>query len=441
MAITAFHPEDLSRAEIDAKLAVCGWIVQSRAEMNLAAGAGIAVREFGTGAGPADYGLFVDKEFCGVIEAKPAGTTLSGYADQAATYISEAPEWLGVDPKKRRFEYVASDTEILFRDHADPQPRSRRVFAFHRPETLRRSLSEPETLRARLRHLPALVSEGLRTCQIEAIDGLENSLAHDDPRALIQMTMGAGKTFTACTMSYRLLAHAGVRRILFLRALIAAKDTGADIPIVVVACDPLEKLLGSLARPGGNATGISCVSADLIGKRFGQLKAVVPSLKRVALLFNPEDISEIELREATNASNSLNVEIMQFPVKSPDDFKGAFERMVQADCGAIYVSLSAFTNFHAKRLSEFALQQRLPLVSSGPEFPEVGALMSYGFPLVEGFKRSAYFIDRILKGTSPKELPAEEPTKFYMVINAKTAATLGIKIPDMIQVQADRIIE
>ena len=98
--------------------------------MNLSAGAGIAVREFGTGAGPADYALFIDKEFCGVIEAKPAGTTLSGFADQAARYISGAPEWLGVDPKKRRFEYVASDTEILFRDHGDPEPRSRRSFRF-----------------------------------------------------------------------------------------------------------------------------------------------------------------------------------------------------------------------------------------------------------------------------------------------------------------------
>ncbi|MEX0753467.1 MAG: DEAD/DEAH box helicase family protein [Xanthobacteraceae bacterium] len=216
MDATAFHPEDQSRKAIDAKLVDCGWQVQSRREMNLSAGPGVAVREFGTDAGPADYALFVDKEFCGVIEAKPAGTTLSGYADQAARYISEAPEWLGVDPKKRRFEYVASDTEILFRDHADPEPRSRRVFAFHRPETLQRWLSEPETLRARLRKTPPLVTEGLRTCQIEAIEGLEKSLAKDDPRALIQMTMGAGKTFTACTMSYRLLAHAGVRRILFL---------------------------------------------------------------------------------------------------------------------------------------------------------------------------------------------------------------------------------
>ena len=212
----AFHPEDQARAEIDAKLKACGWAVQSRDEMNLAAGPGVAVREFGTDAGPADYALFIDKAFCGVIEAKSAGTTLSGYADQAARYISEAPEWLGVDPKQRRFEYVASDTEILFRDHADPEPRSRRVFSFHQPETLRRWLSEPDTLRARLRRMPTLITEGLRTCQIEAIEGLEGSLARDDPRALIQMTMGAGKTFTACTASYRLLAHAGVRRILFL---------------------------------------------------------------------------------------------------------------------------------------------------------------------------------------------------------------------------------
>jgi type I restriction enzyme R subunit len=176
----------------------------------------VAVREFGTDSGPTDYGLFVEKQFCGVIEAKPAGTTLSGYSDQAARYITEAPEWLGVDAKDRRFEYVASDTEILFRDHADPEPRSRRVFAFHRPEILRRWLSEPVTLRARLRQMPPLVTERLRTCQIEAIEGLELSLARGDPRALIQMTMGAGKTFTACTASYRLLAYAGVRRILFL---------------------------------------------------------------------------------------------------------------------------------------------------------------------------------------------------------------------------------
>ena len=225
------------------------------------------------------------------------------------------------------------------------------------------------------------------------------------------------------------------------RSLIAAKDTGADIPIVVVACDPLEKLLSSLARPGGNATGVSCVSAELVGKRFDLLKAMVPDLQRVALLFNPQDISEIELRDAARAGNSLGIEITQIPVTSADEINEAFAKTALANCQALYVSFSAFTNFHAKRISELALQRRLPLISSGPEFPEAGALMSYGSPLSDGFRRSAYFIDRILKGASPKDLPAEEPTKFYMVINGKSAAALGLRIPDVIQVQADRIIE
>jgi type I restriction enzyme R subunit len=216
MEAGAFHPEDRSRAAIDAKLEACGWIVQNRGEMNLGASFGVAVREFATSAGPADYALFVDRTLCGVIEAKPAGTTLSGFSEQASGYLSSAPNHLPGRPEQRRFEYVSTDIETIFRDLADPESRSRHVFTFHRPETLGLWLSQPDTLRARLRHMPLLATEGLRTCQIEAIEGLERSLARDDPRALIQMTMGAGKTFTACTASYRLLAHAGVRRILFL---------------------------------------------------------------------------------------------------------------------------------------------------------------------------------------------------------------------------------
>ena len=216
MDTRAFHPEHKSRAGIDAKLLACGWVVQNRNEMNLSAGPGVAVREFPTSEGPADYALFVDEVFCGVIEAKADGVTLSGFSEQAAGYLSGAPDYLPGGPEKRRFEYVSTGKETIFRDLADPEPRSRPVFAFHRPSTLRLWLSEAETLRARLRHMPPLVTEGLRTCQIEAIDGLEKSLARDDPRALIQMTMGAGKTFTACTASYRLLNHAGIRRILFL---------------------------------------------------------------------------------------------------------------------------------------------------------------------------------------------------------------------------------
>lgn len=216
MSQIAFHPEDKARSLIDRQLLACGWVVQSKTEMNLGSGLGVAVREFQTASGPVDYGLFVGRRLCGVIEAKPEGTTLSGFSEQAARYIADVPKHLVHDEGQVRFEYVASGTEMLFRDHADPSPSSRRVFAFHRPETLERWLKEPHTLRRRLTAMPPVVTDGLRACQAEAVTALEASMASNHPRALVQMATGAGKTFTACTLSYRLLAHAGFKRILFL---------------------------------------------------------------------------------------------------------------------------------------------------------------------------------------------------------------------------------
>jgi type I restriction enzyme, R subunit len=213
---SAFHPEDKARSLIDRRLVACEWHIQSRTEINLGAGLGVAVREFQTASGPVDYGLFVGRKLCGVIEAKPEGTTLSGFSEQAARYIADVPKHLVREEGQVRFEYVASGTETLFRDHADPDPVSRRVFTFHRPETLERQLKEPLTLRGRLQPMAAFVTDGLRTCQIDAVSALEGSMRQNRPRALVQMATGAGKTFTACTLSYRLLAHAGFRRILFL---------------------------------------------------------------------------------------------------------------------------------------------------------------------------------------------------------------------------------
>ncbi|MBB4567822.1 DEAD/DEAH box helicase family protein [Rhizobium leucaenae] len=201
---------------IDRQLIDCGWLVQSRSEMNLGAGPGVAVREFQTASGPVDYALFVGRRLCGVVEAKAEGTTLSGFSDQAARYIHDMPGHLVREDGQVRFEYVASGSATLFRDHADPQPVSRHVFAFHRPETLELRLREPATLRARLQQMPPLVVDDLRGCQIDAVMNLEQSLAQNRPRALVQMATGAGKTFTAATLSYRLLAHAGFKRILFL---------------------------------------------------------------------------------------------------------------------------------------------------------------------------------------------------------------------------------
>ncbi|WP_313527086.1 DEAD/DEAH box helicase family protein [Shinella sp.] len=213
---TAFHPEDRARSLIDRQLVACGWVVQSRSEMNLGAGVGVAVREFQTASGPVDYALFVGRRLCGVVEAKAEGTTLSGFSDQAERYIHDMPGHLIREDGQVRFEYVASGSETLFRDHADPQPTSRRVFAFHRPETMELWLREPQTLRARLQHMPPLIEDGLRDCQVDAVANIEQSLGENRPRALVQMATGAGKTFTAATLSHRLLAHAGFKRILFL---------------------------------------------------------------------------------------------------------------------------------------------------------------------------------------------------------------------------------
>lgn len=209
-------PEQKARERIDVLLEAAGWIVQDIADFNRSAGEGVAVREFQLPSGPCDYLLFVGGKAAGVIEAKKAGITLTGVAEQAAKYMLKLPDHLARWADQLVFDYESTGEETLFRDTRDPKPRSRRVFAFHRPETLHAWLREDASLRRRLRSIPPLDTSGLRDCQIDAVEGLEASLAKDEPRALIQMATGAGKTFTACTFSWRLLKHGGARRILFL---------------------------------------------------------------------------------------------------------------------------------------------------------------------------------------------------------------------------------
>jgi type I restriction enzyme, R subunit len=209
-------PEQQARAKIDALLIAAGWIVQDRRDFNRTASLGVAVREFQLPAGPCDYLLFVDGNAAGVIEAKKSGVTLSGVAEQSDKYMMELPEHLAHWDTHLLFGYESTGDETFFRDMRDPRPRSRRVFAFHKPATLYEWLKQPNTLRDRLCRLPPLDERGLRDCQIDGIGGLEESLTQDKPRSLIQMTMGAGKTFTACTFSYRLITYAQARRILFL---------------------------------------------------------------------------------------------------------------------------------------------------------------------------------------------------------------------------------
>ena len=209
-------PEEIARQKIDSVLTDAGWIIQDMDDFNRNAGVGVAVREFHLPTGPCDYLLFVEGKAAGVIEAKKAGVTLSGVAEQSAKYMGALPPHLAAWSGSLLFDYETTGDETFFRDLRDPKPRSRRVFAFHRPETMLEWLKQPDTLRRRLTKLPLLDESGLRDCQVEAIQGLEKSLAEDRPRSLIQLATGAGKTFTACSFSYRLIKHAGARRILFL---------------------------------------------------------------------------------------------------------------------------------------------------------------------------------------------------------------------------------
>ena len=209
-------PEQLARIQIDAQLSAAGWTVQSIGDLNLSASRGVAVREMQSHGGPADYILFVDGKALGIVEAKKVGTTLSAVAEQSARY-TEARKWIPqrwADPLP--FTYESTGIETNFRDQRDPDSRSRPVFAFHTPEHLLELVQQPDTLRARLRQFPALNTAPLRECQIDAVSKLEKSLAANRPRALIQMATGSGKTFTAVTQAYRLIKHAGAKRILFL---------------------------------------------------------------------------------------------------------------------------------------------------------------------------------------------------------------------------------
>jgi len=205
-------PEEKARKKIDKLLKAAGWTLQDRKELNLGASLGVAVREFPE---RADYVLFVDRKAVGVLEAKPEGTTLSGVAEQSKKYLDALGD-LPYVQKPLPFAYESTGVETFFRDERDPEPRSRRIFAFHRPETLNEWLSQGDTLRARLREMPPLRTEGFRACQIEAIKNHEKSLAEARPRDLIQMASASGKTFAAVSSIYRLIKFANARRVLFL---------------------------------------------------------------------------------------------------------------------------------------------------------------------------------------------------------------------------------
>ncbi len=221
------------------------------------------------------------------------------------------------------------------------------------------------------------------------------------------------------------------------------KATGI-IPIVTVAAsDPVETgLAASLARPGGNVTGLTTSGRDLVAKRLELLKETLPGLSRIGVLWNPDiDTGPVSLRNAETAARALGLKVQPVEVHRPEDLDKAFQSMTHARAGAVITVSSSMFRAHRARIVALTAKHRLPSVFPEKEYAEAGGLMSYGPELKDTYRQAASYVDKILKGARPGDLPFEQPAKFGLVINLKTAKTLGLKIPPSVLVRADQVIE
>ena len=226
----------------------------------------------------------------------------------------------------------------------------------------------------------------------------------------------------------------------------AAKNATKTIPIVMMGggIDPVEAgLIGSLARPGGNVTGITLLSRELGGRRLELLKEAVPKVARVAVLYdaaNPVSVSEVK-EVLPVAARALELTIQPWEVRAADDVERVFAARNKQRPDGLYVIRGALMNNNQKRIAGFALKIRLPSVFGGIEAVEAGGLMHYGADLADSYRRVAIYVDKIFKGAKPADLPVEQPTKFELVINLKTAKQIGLIIPPNVLARADRVIK
>ncbi len=227
-------------------------------------------------------------------------------------------------------------------------------------------------------------------------------------------------------------------------AALAAKAATSVIPIVtVVVGDPVSaRLIASLDRPGGNVTGTSSLASDLPGKELELLKEIVPHLSRVAVLFNPTNTSHAPLvKELEAAAAILRIRVQSFSVRAPDEIESAFAKMATDPAEALVILDDPLMSVQRRGIVELAMLQRLPTVSTERSYAEAGALLSYGASFPDLFRRAATYVDKILKGAKPADLPVEQPTKFDLVINLKTAKALGLTIAPIVLARADEVIE
>jgi len=222
----------------------------------------------------------------------------------------------------------------------------------------------------------------------------------------------------------------------------AAKNATKTIPIVFTyVADPIG-LVASLARPGGNITGLSTLAADLSGKRLELIKEALPGVSRVAYLWNLANPTATRVfGETEGASQQLGMHLQPLKVQGPDDFEKAFKVAIAQRAGVLFVWEDAVLLPHRTRILDLATKHRLPAASQYREFAEAGGLLSYGPNLPDQFRRAAYYVDKILKGAKPADLPVEQPKKFELIINLKAAKQIGLTIPPNVLARADKVIK
>jgi len=224
---------------------------------------------------------------------------------------------------------------------------------------------------------------------------------------------------------------------------VAAKQATPTIPIVMVSVgDPVGNgLVASLARPGGNITGTSFLTSAIVGKQLELLKQITPHVSRLAILLNPANPGHLlGLEEAKVAAHSLGVQLQALEARGPDDLERAFAATTRERAGALFVPWDGMFLLHLTRITQLAAKTRLPTMYGHRGYVDAGGLASYGPSALESFRRAAAYVDKILKGAKPGDLPVEQPTKFELIINLKTAKALGLTIPPSLLGRADEVI-
>jgi putative ABC transport system substrate-binding protein len=223
----------------------------------------------------------------------------------------------------------------------------------------------------------------------------------------------------------------------------AAREATRTIPIVMAnSGDPVGTgLIASLARPGGNITGSSLLLPELGGKRLALLRETVPTVSDVAVLWNPTNAAKpLEWKSTQAVADALGVRVTSFEVREPTDFAPAFAAIVKARTNGLITLTEPLTRAHRRQIGEFAVKNRLPMIAEVRDFADAGGLMTYGPSLLDLYRRAATYVDKILQGAKPGDLPVEQPTKFELVVNLKTAKALGLTIPQTVLIRADEVI-